>query len=133
MSYPPLLRVAFLTGAIADAAAVVPLAYTPAARFLLGWTDIPPTASLALGYAATLMAGWTGLLLWASRRPAERSFVGWLTMGVIGGLVLAEAVAVHQGAVRTDRMLPIWVAQALLLALFGVAHGARPRSGAGPA
>lgn len=125
---PNLLRAAFLTGALADALALIPLVSAPAACFLLGCTDIPAEASLPRGVAASLMAGWTALLLWASGRPAERSFVALLTIGVIAGLVLAEVSAVRRGVVAPERMLPLWGAQALLLILFGVAYGRCLRS-----
>jgi len=50
-----------------------------------------------MGYSATLMAGWTGLLLWAYRRPLKRPFVAALTVFVIYGLVATEIVAVVRG------------------------------------
>jgi len=92
-----LLRTAFLAGAITDAFVVS-------------------------GYAASLMAAWTGLLLWARQRPLERAFVAPLTVLVIYGLVATEIAAVHAGALSAERMLPTWALQAGLLGLFAGAY-----------
>jgi len=75
-----------------------------------------------MGYAASLMLGWTILLLWAYRRPLERRFVAALTVLVILGLILTEGVAVHSGVLKAWRMAPTWCLQVLLLLLFGGAY-----------
>ena len=71
-----------------------------------------------MGYGASLMAAWTALLLWAYRRPLERSFVAALTVFVIYGLVTTEVVAVLAGHMAASRMVPTWCLQAGLVALF---------------
>jgi hypothetical protein len=68
------------------------------------------------------MAAWTVLLVWAHRRPIERAFVAALTVFVIYGLVATEIVAVAAGTMPAWRMLPTWVLQAGLLALFAGAY-----------
>lgn len=124
-----LLRVAFLAGAITDAAALIPLLVPEAARLLWGF-DVPTGAyRFATGYAASLMLGWTLLLLWAYRKPLERRVVAALTVCVIYGLVLTEVAAVWSGALEVRRMIPTWCLQAVLLALFagGFHHRALAR------
>jgi hypothetical protein len=76
----------------------------------------------AMGYAASLMAGWTALLLWAYRKPVERAFVAILTMIVIAGLIATEIAAVLFGTLHASRMAPTWILQAALLALFSTAY-----------
>lgn len=113
-----ILRAAFLAGAITDALALVPMLSPSMARLLWGFEDITGPYRFAMGYGASLMAAWTVLLVWAYRRPLERSFVAALTVFVIYGLVATEIVAVRAGYLSVSRMIPTWCLQAGLLALF---------------
>jgi len=117
-----LLRIAFAAGAVTDALALVPMLFPPMARLLWGFDDASGAYRFAMGYGASLMAGWTGLLVWAYQRPVERAFVAALTVFVIYGLVATEVVAVACGALPVWRMAPTWVLQAALLALFASAY-----------
>jgi hypothetical protein len=119
-----LLRTAFLAGAVTDAFALVPLLVPAAARLLWGFEDVGGPWRFAAGYAASLMLGWTVLLLWASRRPRERAFVAVLTVLVIYGLVATEIAAVVSGRLAAWRMVPTWCLQAVLLGLFAFAYHA---------
>jgi len=113
-----LLRAAFLAGAITDALAVVPMLSPAMARLLWGFDDAGGAYRFAMGYAASLMAAWTGLLLWAYRCPIERAFVAVLTVFVVYGLVATEIVAVVSGTLSAWRMAPTWILQAMLVTLF---------------
>jgi hypothetical protein len=117
-----LLRTAFALGAVTDALAVVPMLVPPIAALLWGFEEQPGPYHFAMGYGASLMLGWTGLLLWAWRKPRERSFVAVLTVLVIYGLALTEVVAVLKGHVAVRRMVPTWLLQGALLALFAGAY-----------
>ncbi len=90
----------------------------PVARLLWGFDDPGGAYRFAMGYAASLMLAWTGLLLWAWRRPLERRVVAALTVVVIYGLVLTEVAAVVAGTMPVWRIAPTWCLQATLLALF---------------
>jgi len=117
-----LLRIAFLAGAVTDAFALVPMLFPPVARFLWGFDDPGGPYRFAMGYGASLMAAWTGLLVWAYRRPVERAFVAALTVFVIYGLAATEIAAVVSGVVPVWRMAPTWALQAILLGLFATAY-----------
>lgn len=117
-----MLRAAFLIGAVTDALAVVPMLFPSMASLLWGFDDQTGPYRFAMGYAATLMLGWTGLLLWAWRRPAERAFVAVLTILVIYGLAITEISAVVAGYMPAWRMVPTWILQAGLLGLFATAY-----------
>jgi hypothetical protein len=117
-----LLRRAFLLGAITDALALVPMLFPEMAAFLWGFSDSSGSYRFAMGYGASLMLGWTALLLWAYQRPLERRFVAALTVVVIYGLILTEVVAVVSGAMPAWRMVPTWFLQAGLLVLFATAY-----------
>ena len=116
-----LLRTAFLAGAITDAGALVPLLSPRFADLLWGLHDQSGSYRFAMGYGASLMLGWTLLLLWAYRRPTERRAVAAFTMVVIVGLIVAEVCAVQAGIVTAGRLAPTWVLQFALLALFAAA------------
>jgi len=113
-----ILRTAFLAGAITDALALIPMLFPPMAQLLWGFEDVSGPYRFAMGYGASLMAAWTGLLVWAYRRPLERSFVAALTVFIIYGLVATEIVAVMDGQMAAWRMIPTWILQAALLGLF---------------
>jgi len=113
-----LLRAAFLSGALTDAFALLPMLWPPLGELLWGFRDVSGGYRFAMGYGASLMLGWTALLLWAYRRPLERHFVAALTVLVIYGLIATEVVAVRSGAMAVWRMVPTWCLQAVLLAMF---------------
>lgn len=117
-----LLRAAFIAGAVTDALAVIPMLSPSVATALWGFEDPGGPYLLAMGSAAALMLGWTGLLVWAWQRPLERRFIAALTAVVIGGLAVTEIVGVLAGWVALRRVVPTLVLQAVLLALFGVAY-----------
>lgn len=117
-----LLRTAFLVGAITDALAVIPLLSPSMASLLWGFDATDGAYRFAMGYAASLMLGWTGFLLWASRRPGERAFAAPLTVFVVYGLVATEVAAVRSGAMPVWRVIPTWCLQAGLLGLFATAY-----------
>lgn len=117
-----LLRIAFIAGAVTDGLALLPMLFPPLAELLWGFDDPSGAYRFAMGYGASLMLGWTMLLLWAYRRPMERRFIAALTVVVIYGLVVTEIVAVVAGALPAWRMVPTWCLQALLLALFAGAY-----------
>jgi hypothetical protein len=117
-----LLRAAFIAGAITDAAALLPMLFPPLAELLWGFRDTTGSYRFAMGYGASLMLGWTVLLVWAYRRPLERQFVAALTVFVIYGLVLTEVLAVRSGVLEAWRMVPTWCLQATLLGLFAAAY-----------
>jgi peptidoglycan/LPS O-acetylase OafA/YrhL len=117
-----LLRRAFLIGAITDGLALIPMLVPGMAGLLWGFTDTSGAYWFAMGYGASLMLGWTVLLLWARQKPVERRFVAALTVLVIYGLVLTEVAAVWSGHLEAWRMLPTWCLQGLLLCLFASAY-----------
>jgi hypothetical protein len=117
-----LLRIAFLAGAVTDALALIPMLFPSMAKLLWGFDDVSGAYRFAMGYGASLMLGWTLLLLWAYRRPLERRVVAALTVVVIYGLVLSEVAAVLGGSFAVWRMAPTWCLQAGLLALFALAY-----------
>jgi hypothetical protein len=112
------LQLAFLVGAIVDAIATIPMLVPMVANLLWGFTTFSGEYFFAMGMGASLMIGWTLLLLWAYQKPAERRFVAPLTLVVILGIMATGIWAAAIGVVSIPMMIPTWILQGILLGLF---------------
>jgi len=107
-----LARSAFLVGAITDGLAIIPMLSRPVGVALFGSEASRDGAAYryAMGIGASLMAGWTLLLLWGAVSPLERRDILLLTVfPVITGIVSATVVAARRGVVRAARVVPLWI------------------------
>jgi hypothetical protein len=114
-------RSACWIGAITDAGAAVQMLFPQVFAFAYRPNGFQPGPeyAFAMGMGASLMIGWTALLLWAARRPLERIGVSMLTVvPVIVGLVLNEIAGVARGFVPLGPLVPVFVLQLALSALF---------------
>lgn len=112
-------------GAIFDGLMLVPLLSARAGAAMLGLTGFDPGADYryATALAASLMAGWTVLLIWGARAPVERRGVLLITaVPVMVGLLAAGAYAVAVGLVALPYMLPVFLFQLTAIALFTIAY-----------
>jgi predicted CoA-binding protein len=114
------LRVSYWAGAIADALAAVAMLVPSVGASMYGMEGFEPSAEYryAMRLGASLMIGWTVLLLWADRKPLERRGVLPITVLVIAGLASAGAYAVDVGLIARSEMVPTWVVQGLLTVFF---------------
>jgi hypothetical protein len=114
------LRISYRVGAIADG--IVALAMF--AEAILGrpspLTHYAPGTPYryAIGLGASLMLGWTLLLLWADRKPEERRGVLLLTIVVVLGLMGSGLFAMSTGFMPNATGMPVLVFQGLLIVLF---------------
>lgn len=107
-----LVKIAFIVGAVTDGLAIIPMLSRRAGVALFGGDPSRDSAEYryAMGIAASLMAGWTVLLLWAVASPIERRDVLLLTVfPVITGIVFATAIAARRRIVLVPRMVPLWI------------------------
>jgi hypothetical protein len=105
------LRISYRVGAIADGIATL--------RMLFPKIAYGVEYRYALGLGASLMLGWTFLLVWADRKPLERKGVLLLTVfPVITGILLAEIYSVTKGLITFEKMLPTGIFLVVLIALF---------------
>jgi hypothetical protein len=75
--------------------------------------------NFALGVGASLMFGWTILLLWADRKPMERKGILLITViPAITGLMLNNVVSIISGLKTVQSTLPVLIIQLALVALF---------------
>lgn len=126
-----LLRISYWLGAIVDGFMVVPMLSPRVGGALFGIEDFHPGDEYryAMMIGASLMLGWTVLLLWADRKPLERKGILLITVfPVIIGLALAGIFAVKVGMIGVERMIPIWVLQAILIVLFSYSYYSATRA-----
>ena len=126
-----LLRISYWLGAIVDGFMVVPMLSPRVGGALFGIEDFRPGDEYryAMMIGASLMLGWTVLLIWADRRPLERKEVLLITMfPVIIGLALAGVFAAKVGMIGVERVIPTWVLQAILIVLFSYSYCSAARA-----
>jgi hypothetical protein len=107
-----LARIEFLVGAVTDGLAILPMLSRRVGAALFGGdpSRISADYRFAMGIGASLMAGWTVLLLWGAASPIERRDILLLTVcPVVAGIVLATAIAARRGVVLVSRMVPLWI------------------------
>ncbi len=94
------IKTAYWLGIAADALWTVALVYPPLYGILTGNPDFEPDLPLrlAMGVGASLMAGWTMLLAWASSNPIDRRGVLLLTVfPVVAGLSIVSTIGIVYG------------------------------------
>lgn len=119
------LRVSYWGGAIFDALLLIPMLSTKVASDAFGIQNFTPGSDYryAIYIAASLMAGWVSLLIWADRKPIERRGVLLLTViPVLTSLIFSGVYAVVSGFIPVDNMLPTWIMQGMLVLLFGFSY-----------
>ena len=118
-----LLRIAYGWGIIADAASAVLMLFPNLFVRVMNIRLVSDTnLSFGLLYGAPLMIGWTILLWWANQKPVERKAILLLTLPVVAGYVLVEIYAIGMGWATTLQMLPMFISQAGMSALFVISY-----------
>jgi hypothetical protein len=116
------LRVSFWAGAILDILAAIQMIFPSVLAATSGLTDFHPGSDYfyAMGMGASLMLGWTVLLLWADRKPLERKGILPITVfPVIAGMMINEGYAVWaSGFLSVVAVIPIWILQMVLSVVF---------------
>ncbi len=118
-------RIVCLVGAFFDGLVTIPmLSPTIAARlFLISDFEPGPDYRYAMYIAASLMVGWTCLLIWTAFQPIERRWVLLLTgIPAIVGLIAAGIYAVSTKLIPLNAMIPTIAIQMVLLILFVMSY-----------
>ena len=112
------LKLAFLAGMITDALALIPMLFPPMAKIFWGFENFSGIYYFAMGYGASLMLAWTILLYWAYRKPLERRYIALFTGLILVCFVVTEIIAVSNGYIQLNKVVPSFVLQTILLILF---------------
>jgi len=126
-----LLRISYWVGAVLDGMMVIPMLFPSVGGTMFGIDHFNPgnEYKYAMMIGASLMLGWTILLIWADRKPLERKGVILITViPVVIGMVLAGIFAVSVGMVEAQRMIPTWILQTILLVLFSYSYFSTPKA-----
>ena len=120
-----MLRISFLVGAITDGLAIIPMVFPRIGSALFGGDSSRLGAEYryAMGIGASLMAGWTALLVWGAMNPIERRDVLILTLvPVVAGIIAATVIAVRSRLVLLSRVIPLWIHLGFMSILFVVSY-----------
>ncbi len=123
------LHISYWFGAVLDGLMVVPMLYPRIGGIIFGMDNFNPgnDYKYAMMVGASLMLGWTVLLIWADRKPVERKGVIMITViPVLVGLILAGVFAVYCGLIKIEKMIPTWIIQSTLLILFCYSYYLNP-------
>ncbi|MFH2060246.1 MAG: hypothetical protein ABIJ59_15255 [Pseudomonadota bacterium] len=108
-------------GAIADGFWTIALLWPALFVWVTGNADLNPDLStrLIMGIAASLMAGWTCLLVWAANNPVERKAVLLFTaIPVVAGLIGVTIIGMMNGSSAT-----VWILIKCSLLGFAMLYG----------
>lgn len=109
------LRASYWIGAVADAIVGI--------RMLMPGAMGEAGFRYAMGTSASLMFGWTLLLIWADRRPVQRKGILLITIvPVIPGLMAAALYTVLDGVFPVARAVPLWIAGTAIMCLMGFGY-----------
>ena len=121
------LHLSFRLGAIVDFIMLFPMLIPSVGAFMFGIVDEKLKEKLynveysyAMYIAASLMFGWTLLLLWCDQKPFERKDILLLTVfPVIFGLALSGYyISILNPFIPIKEMIPIWCLQFTLSIIF---------------
>ena len=119
------LRISYWVGAVIDGLAAIQMLVPAIFAATNGLPDFHPGIEFryAMGMGASLMIGWTVLLIWADRKPVERRGILLITgFPVIFGMVANEIWAVSSHFLSLGTVAPVWIMQAALIALFALSY-----------
>jgi hypothetical protein len=119
------LRVSYWVGAVFDALLLIPMLSSKVASDAFGIPNFTPGRDYryAIYVAASLMAGWVSLLIWADRKPVERRGVLLLTViPVLTSLIISGIYAVTSGFIPVNTMSPTFIMQGILVVLFSFSY-----------
>ena len=109
------LKASYIAGAVADGVVGI--------LMLIPYWVVEEEFRFSMGFGASLMFGWTALLLWAYQEPEERKGILLLTIfPVIPGLVATQVWALAADQVSVQRGLPPMMGSLALALLMGFSY-----------
>ena len=114
------LRLSYWIGAIVDTIVGIAMICPPVFAAMEGFTSFAPgyDYTFAMGMGASLMFGWTVLLLWGDRKPVERKGILLITVfPVITGIYANRLNGIATGFVTLEGSLISLVLPIMLVIL----------------
>lgn len=119
------IKTCYYIGVAADLVATIPLIFPEIAKIMFGLNNfnVGNDYLYASRIGASLMFGWTLLLLWGSFKPIERKGILLLTVfPVLFGLLVSSFLVVISGFIELKFMVPLWIFYALIIPLYIFAY-----------
>jgi len=116
------LKLAYMLGSITDSVVFMMMIFPQFASAFWGIEGFTEQYYFAMGLGAPVMLGWSLLLLWAYKKPVERRTIAPLTILAIIGIAITSIIMVNRGLFTVTGMLPSFIVQATLLALFSYGY-----------
>jgi hypothetical protein len=119
------IKTAYWIAAAVDGCVTLGMLFPRLLQPVLHLASVPASVETryALGVGATLMFGWTLLLVWGSAEPIARRGVLLLTiLPVIAGLALANLYGFVNDYIPRSSALYVWSLQGLLVVLLASAY-----------
>ena len=116
-----LLSVSYWIGAVLDLFVACSMIFSSLFSKIYGLKnfDDPSSFRAVMGMCASLMIGWSALLIWADRKPVERKGVLVITVfPVIVGMAGSIVYGVASGFITLERAVITWIIQGMLIVLF---------------
>lgn len=116
-----LLKISLWAGAVFDGLMLFPMLSPKIGGMIFGIPNFNPGMDYkyAMLIGASLMIGWTFLLIWAAMKPIKRRAIFILTVfPVLIGLIISGIYAVDSTLVPLEKMIPTWIVQSVLVALY---------------
>lgn len=116
-----MLKISFIAGAVLDLFVALQMIFFRVFEKVYGMngSNFNNEYKIAIWMAASLMLGWTVLLIWGFFKPVERKGIILITIfPVVAGLVCVEIFAVLSGTILLTQMLKTWIIQALIIFLY---------------
>lgn len=119
------IKIIFYIGIAADFLSIFPLVFPGIAKIMFGLTNYNTSNEYLYvsRIGASLMAGWTLLLLWGSFKPIERRGILFLTLfPVLSGLLISSILTVISESIEFKYMLPLWIFYTVIIPLYFTAY-----------
>jgi hypothetical protein len=119
------IRACYYFGAGADFINAFPLIFPDIAKlmFRLDSLNADNGYLYVARIGASLMLGWTFLLVWGSFKPLERKGILLLTVfPVLTGLLISSLLVVNSGFIEIKFMFPLWIFYAIIIPLYIYAY-----------
>jgi len=116
-----MLRVSYVVGAVIDALAAIALLFPAIQGVMYNIPDfkVTPVINNFSYTGASLMLGWTVLLIWAGRKPLERKGILLITVfPVVAGIACSGIYLVSAGIVPLISVIPTLIMQVCIAGLF---------------